>query len=96
MILADKAKIEAVIEELDVKKTTALQSTWIKVNRDFGSIFSMLLPGTQAKLEPPEGQSVTDGTEKLLLLLLLLLLLYIFFSFLSSLFLNIVFTIFSS
>jgi hypothetical protein len=32
-----------------------------QVNRDFGSIFSTLLPGTQAKLEPPEGQSFLEG-----------------------------------
>jgi len=63
VILNDKAKIEDVIAELDVKKMQALQSTWIKVNRDFGSIFSMLLPGTHAKLDPPEGQTVTDGLE---------------------------------
>lgn len=63
VILNDKSKIEAVIDELDVKKTQALQTTWVKVNRDFGSIFSMLLPGTTAKLEPPEGQSVTEGLE---------------------------------
>ena len=25
--------------------------TWAKVNKDFGSIFSTLLPGTNAKLE---------------------------------------------
>ena len=36
VILNDKAKIEAVIEELDVKKEQALQTTWTKVNRDFG------------------------------------------------------------
>ena len=63
VILNDKAKIEAVIEELDVKKTQALQTTWVKVNKDFGSIFSMLLPGTMAKLEPPENCSVMDGLE---------------------------------
>ena len=63
IIVNDKAKIESVIEELDVKKSQALQTTWIRVNRDFGSIFSMLLPGTQAKLEPPEGGSVMDGLE---------------------------------
>lgn len=34
-----------------------------QVNRDFGSIFGMLLPGTQAKLQPPEGQDVLDGLE---------------------------------
>lgn len=63
VIEKDKAKIEAVIEELDLKKTQALQTTWTKVNRDFGSIFSMLLPGTQAKLEPPEGLTASDGLE---------------------------------
>ena len=63
VILKDKAKIEAVIDELDIKKTQALQTTWTKVNRDFGSIFSMLLPGTTAKLEPPEGQTATEGLE---------------------------------
>lgn len=33
------------------------------MNRDFGSIFSTLLPGTSAKLQPPEGASVTEGLE---------------------------------
>ena len=46
-----------------MKKTQALQTTWVKVNRDFGSIFSTLLPGTHAKLEPPEGCTVMDGLE---------------------------------
>ena len=31
--------------------------------QDFGSIFSMLLPGTSARLSPPEGLSVLDGLE---------------------------------
>ena len=31
--------------------------------QDFGSIFSTLLPGTTAKLEPPQGQTVLDGLE---------------------------------
>merc|ERR1711957_838145 len=59
----DKKKIEAVIEELDVKKKAELERTWIKVNRDFGSIFATLLPGTSAKLEPPEGMEVWEGLE---------------------------------
>ena len=50
------------ISELDVKKQQALQTTWVKVNRDFGSIFSTLLPGTMAKLDPFEGQ-VMNGLE---------------------------------
>ena len=32
-----------------------------KVNKDFGSIFSTLLPGTQAKLRPPDGMDVIEG-----------------------------------
>ncbi|KAK2569628.1 Structural maintenance of chromosomes protein 2 [Acropora cervicornis] len=31
--------------------------------KDFGSIFSTLLPGTTAKLAPPEGQTELDGLE---------------------------------
>jgi len=59
----DKKKIEAVISELDVKKIAELQRTWVKVNRDFGDIFTTLLPGTQAKLEPPEGMEAWEGLE---------------------------------
>ncbi|GER46534.1 structural maintenance of chromosomes protein [Striga asiatica] len=69
----DKSKIKMVIEELDEKKKETLKVTWAKVNnlvltncflsRDFGSIFSTLLPGTMAKLEPPEGGSFLDGLE---------------------------------
>ncbi|KYQ89750.1 structural maintenance of chromosome protein [Tieghemostelium lacteum] len=59
----DKLKIENVIAELDEKKNESLKQTWVKVNQDFGSIFSTLLPGTSAKLEPPEGKTVLDGLE---------------------------------
>eukprot|EP00899_Mesostigma_viride_P003874 jgi/Mesvir1/13488/Mv16537-RA.1 len=62
-VLRDKRKIEEVINELDEKKREALQRTWEKVNRDFGSIFSTLLPGTSAKLEPEAGKSFLDGLE---------------------------------
>ena len=31
--------------------------------KDFGSIFSTLLPGTSAKLSPPEGMSELQGLE---------------------------------
>ena len=49
--------------DLDQKKLEAVRSTWVKVNKDFGSIFSTLLPGTNAKLEPPEGWKETEGLE---------------------------------
>ncbi|KAF6146676.1 hypothetical protein GIB67_008962, partial [Kingdonia uniflora] len=56
-----------VIEELDEKKKT-LKVTWDKVNTYFGSIFSTLLPGMMAKLEPPEGCTFLDGIDISLLL----------------------------
>lgn len=59
----DKKKIQTVIENLDVKKKIELEHTWKKVNQDFGSIFSTLLPGTQAKLEPPQGMQAWEGLE---------------------------------
>jgi structural maintenance of chromosome 2 len=59
----DKKKIQSVIEELDVKKKVELQRTWKKVNKDFGSIFSTLLPGSSSKLEPPEGMEAWEGLE---------------------------------
>ncbi|KAH9310572.1 hypothetical protein KI387_025607 [Taxus chinensis] len=59
----DKSKIHKVIKELDEKKKATLKVTWLKVNKDFGSIFSTLLPGTMAKLDPPEGGDFLDGLE---------------------------------
>mmetsp|Transcript_31114 Transcript_31114/g.66657 ORF Transcript_31114/g.66657 Transcript_31114/m.66657 type:complete len:1214 (-) Transcript_31114:156-3797(-) len=59
----DKKKIQTVIENLDAKKKIELERTWQKVNKDFGSIFSTLLPGTSAKLEPPEGMAAWEGLE---------------------------------
>ena len=59
----DKKKILAVIKELDEKKKETLRKAWEQVNKDFGSIFSTLLPGAQARLDPPEGKDVLDGLE---------------------------------
>jgi len=54
---------QRVIRELDETKNKVLATTCEKVGRDFASIFSTLLPGTTAKLEPPEGCTVLDGLE---------------------------------
>ncbi|XP_030852161.1 structural maintenance of chromosomes protein 2-like [Strongylocentrotus purpuratus] len=59
----DKQKIMDTIKELDEKKNEALKKAWQQVNKDFGSIFSTLLPGTSAKLTPPEGKGILDGLE---------------------------------
>lgn len=61
VVEGDKRKIQEVMEELDEKKRAALETTWHKVNGDFGAIFSTLLPGTSAKLEPPEGETFLQG-----------------------------------
>ncbi|PHH88218.1 hypothetical protein CDD83_7809 [Cordyceps sp. RAO-2017] len=63
-VIRDKRKIEETIVSLDDYKKKALQKTWEKVNGDFGQIFSELLPGGSfAKLDPPEGKSISDGLE---------------------------------
>jgi structural maintenance of chromosome 2 len=62
-VIRDKRKIEETIVSLDEYKKEALQKTWSKVNADFGQIFSELLPGSFAKLDPPEGKEISDGLE---------------------------------
>ncbi|XP_076762636.1 structural maintenance of chromosomes 2 [Xylocopa sonorina] len=59
----DKGKILETIKHLDDKKKQTLTKAWEQVNKDFGSIFSSLLPGANAKLQPPENQTVTEGLE---------------------------------
>jgi len=63
IILNDKCKIEHVIKDLDEKKLDTLRRTWVKVNKDFDSIFGTLLPNASAKLEPPQGMDATEGLE---------------------------------
>ncbi|KAI9678443.1 MAG: Structural maintenance of chromosomes protein 2 [Trizodia sp. TS-e1964] len=62
-VIRDKRKIEETISSLDEYKKEALHKTWTKVNADFGQIFAELLPGSFAKLDPPEGKAISDGLE---------------------------------
>lgn len=62
-VIRDKRKIEETITSLDEYKKKALQETWQKVNGDFGAIFEELLPGSFAKLDPPEGKTISEGLE---------------------------------
>ncbi|XP_014555638.1 hypothetical protein COCVIDRAFT_38676 [Bipolaris victoriae FI3] len=62
-VVRDKSKIEETIVKLDEYKKEALHKTWSIVNRDFGQIFNELLPGSFAKLDPPEGKTISDGLE---------------------------------
>lgn len=59
----DKAKIQQAIDDLDEKKIKALNNTYTKVNKDFGSIFSTLLPGTTAKLQLIDNKDISQGLE---------------------------------
>jgi hypothetical protein len=63
IVEADRAKLVQVMAELDEKKKKTLAAACAQVNRDFGSIFSTLLPGAQGRLRPPPGQTVLDGLE---------------------------------
>ena len=62
-VIRDKRKIEETITTLDEYKKEALHKTWTKVNADFGQIFAELLPGSFAKLDPPENKQISDGLE---------------------------------
>lgn len=62
-VIRDKKKIEETIVTLDDYKKKALIETWTKVNTDFGQIFAELLPGSFAKLDPPEGKTINEGLE---------------------------------
>ncbi|KAK4193709.1 putative structural maintenance of chromosomes protein 2 [Podospora australis] len=62
-VIRDKRKIEETIVSLDDYKKKALHETWEKVNGDFGQIFAELLPGSFAKLDPPEGKTISEGLE---------------------------------
>ena len=59
----DRKKIIESIKNMDSKKVEDLKKAWEQVNANFGSIFSTLLPGTQAKLVPPEGATFLKGLE---------------------------------
>ncbi|KAI9833550.1 MAG: Structural maintenance of chromosomes protein 2 [Phylliscum demangeonii] len=62
-VVRDKRKIEDTIANLDEYKRAALDRTWRQVNDHFGLIFADLLPGSFAKLDPPEGKPITEGLE---------------------------------
>lgn len=59
----DRKKIIDSIKNMDTKKERDLKIAYEQINANFGSIFSTLLPGTQAKLEPPAGVSFLKGLE---------------------------------
>lgn len=59
----DKKKIEETIAKLDNYKRAELIKTYKKVSKDFGEIFSVLLPHSFAKLVSLDKDDVTKGLE---------------------------------
>ena len=59
----DKNTLNQNIDELDKKKKEALEKCWVEVNDNFGHIFSTLLPGAFAKVQPVNGKDLADGLE---------------------------------
>ncbi|KAI0987095.1 hypothetical protein GJ496_011326 [Pomphorhynchus laevis] len=51
IVKGNKMKIQSIIYEWDELKRRILNKSWRSVSRDFGEIFSTLLPGASAKLE---------------------------------------------
>jgi len=57
-----KKSITEFFQELEQKKIDALTKTWETVNKKFGQIFKILLPGAKSKLAKT-GQSLMEGIE---------------------------------
>lgn len=48
---------------MDRKKIEALDTTFLKVNKDFSSIFSTLLPNSSSILEKIDSNDISKGVE---------------------------------
>uniref|UniRef100_A0A8C3UJE4 Uncharacterized protein n=1 Tax=Catharus ustulatus TaxID=91951 RepID=A0A8C3UJE4_CATUS len=59
----DKIKILTIIKELDWKKKQVLEVAWKKVNEDFGSVFSTLLPEARTMLAASKTHNVFVSME---------------------------------
>lgn len=59
----DKKKLLTLIADMDKQKISFLKTASEQISKDFGSIFATLLPGTDAKLKPPDGKTLLEGLE---------------------------------
>lgn len=57
----DRKKIKGIIKGLDAEKMRQLRTAWKEVDKNFGSIFAVLLPGAQAALVPVFGNDFQKG-----------------------------------
>lgn len=59
----EKKKIISVIEELEIKKREAIETTHKNVTRDLHEIVEKILPGISVALIAPPGQTIFDGLD---------------------------------
>lgn len=57
----DRKKIKSILKDLDAEKMELLRKAWQEVDKNFGSIFGILLPGAQASLVPPPDMEFYQG-----------------------------------
>lgn len=57
----DRKKIKGILKDLDAEKMELLRKAWFEVDKNFASIFSVLLPGAQANLVPSAGMEFYQG-----------------------------------
>lgn len=57
----DKNKITGILKGLDAEKMEQVRNAWKEVDTNFGSIFSVLLPGAQASLVPSANSDFRHG-----------------------------------
>ncbi|KAL1506874.1 hypothetical protein ABEB36_006156 [Hypothenemus hampei] len=63
IVKGDRAHLVKTMQELDTLKENALKLAIDQVSKDFGSIFSTVLPGANCKLVPQQGKSILGGLE---------------------------------
>lgn len=57
----DRKKIKGILKGLDAEKMELLRKAWQEVDKNFGSIFSVLLPGAEATLVPSPDMEFYQG-----------------------------------
>lgn len=62
-VKVDRDAIKKSIAMLDLKKTETVENTFKVVNRYFGQIFSILLPGAQSRLKPHRSAAISSSKQ---------------------------------
>lgn len=59
----DRDLLHKTIFEIDAEKKRELEAAYSKISRDFGGIFSTILPGANSKLQAVDDQELTNGLQ---------------------------------